>query len=90
MNRQPTDIVSLRMFHCRAECAVEGEQYHLAVMHYRTCLEAAERREDAQAMRFFAMKLSECYAQMGLCDKSQQFRLLADDSGSEAPGSFIG
>ena len=89
MNTQPTDIVSLRMFHCRAASAVQGAQYHLAVMHYRTCLESAERREDAQAMRFFALKLSECYAQMGLRDKAMQFRLLAAD-GSEHPDGLVG
>lgn len=89
MNRQPIDIVSLRMFHCRAARALEGAQYHLAVMHYRTCLESAERREDIQAMRFFALKLSECYAQMGLRDKASQFRLMADgEYGSEQLGGF--
>ncbi|MFC4452531.1 hypothetical protein [Deinococcus sonorensis] len=78
MNRPPTDIVTLRVAHCRAEHAANGEQYHLAVLHYRICLEAAERREDCQAMRFFALRLSDCYRQMGLMDKARQFRDLAD------------
>lgn len=71
------DIVSLRMSHCRAEHAAQAAQFHLAVMHYRECLEAAERREDSQATEFFALKLAECYAQMGLRDKAEHFRALA-------------
>ncbi len=81
MNRPPTDIVTLRVAHCRAEHAAHGEQYHLAVMHYRTCLEAAERREDCQAVRFFALRLGDCYEQMGLLHKAQEFRALGDCEG---------
>ncbi len=77
MNRPPTDIVALRVTHCRAERAAQGGQYHVAVLHYRDCLEAAERREDCQAVRFFALRLGECYAQMGFADKAAQFRSLA-------------
>ena len=77
MNGVPTDIVSLRMSHCRAEHAASGAQYHLAVMHYRACLEAAERREDCQAVEFFALKLAACYEQMGLAEKARHFRALA-------------
>lgn len=77
MNGVPTDIVSLRMSHCRAEHAALGAQYHLAVRHYRDCLEAAERREDCRAVEFFALRLAACYEQMGLTDKARQFRALA-------------
>ena len=73
MNGVRTDIVSLRMSHCRAEHAAAEAQYHLAVLHYRECLETAERREDVQAVEFFALKLAECYEQMGLLDKARQF-----------------
>lgn len=84
MNRLPiespldlaADIVALRMTHCRAEHAAGSGLLHVAVQHYRACLEAAERREDCQAVRFFALKLEECYAQMGLPDKADQFRAL--------------
>lgn len=71
------DIVSLRMSHCRAEHAAQSAQYHLAVLHYRECLEAAERREDPQATEFFALKLAHCYAQMGLREKAAHFHALA-------------
>lgn len=77
MNGVSTDIVSLRMSHCRAEHAASGAQYHLAVLHYRECLEAAERREDCRAVEFFALKLAGCYEQMGLLDKAAGFRALA-------------
>ena len=77
MKATASDIVSLRMSHCRAEHAASGEQYHLAVMHYRACLEAAERREDCRAVEFFALKLAACYEQMGLGEKAAQFRALA-------------
>lgn len=73
----PSDIVSLRMSHCRAEHAARSAQYHLAVLHYRTCLEAAERREDCRAVEFFALKLAHCYEHMGLPDKAASFRALA-------------
>ncbi|GGN37110.1 MULTISPECIES: hypothetical protein [Deinococcus] len=73
----PCDIVSLRMSHCRAEHAAREAQYHLAVLHYRTCLEAAERREDCRAVEFFALKLAGCYDQMGLNAKAASFRALA-------------
>lgn len=63
--RVPSDIVSLRMNHCRAELAAKEARYHLAALHYRTCLEAAEVRQDAQATRFFALRLGECYEAMG-------------------------
>ena len=81
MNRLAPDIVTLRVAHCRAERAASGEQYHLAVMHYRTCLEAAERREDCQAERFFALRLGDCYDSMGLAHKAQEFRELGDCGG---------
>ncbi|WP_084048031.1 hypothetical protein [Deinococcus hopiensis] len=77
MNGVRTDIVSLRMSHCRAEHAALGAQYHLAVLHYRECLEAAERREDIRAIEFFALKLAGCYEKMGFHDKAAQFRALA-------------
>ncbi|BDP43195.1 hypothetical protein DAETH_31640 [Deinococcus aetherius] len=77
MKALATDIVSLRMSHCRAEHAAEGAQYHLAVMHYRVCLEAAERREDCRATQFFALKLAACYDEMGLTEKAAGFRALA-------------
>ncbi|GAA5514497.1 hypothetical protein Dcar01_03253 [Deinococcus carri] len=77
MNGVPTDIVALRMSHCRAEHAALGAQYHLAVLHYRECLESAERREDCRAVEFFALKLAGCYEQMGLTDKAAHFRALA-------------
>lgn len=73
----PRDIVSLRMSHCRAEHAAQAAQYHLAVMHYRECLEAAERREDSRATEFFALKLAECYGAMGLGEKASHFHALA-------------
>lgn len=73
-----SDIVSLRMSHCRAEHAARSAQYHLAVLHYRTCLEVAERREDCRAVEFFALKLAGCYDQMGLSSKAASFRALAD------------
>lgn len=78
MNRTAPDIVTLRVAHCRAEHAANGEQYHLAVLHYRTCLEAAERREDCQAVRFFALRLADCYESMNLTHKAGEFRALAD------------
>ncbi|WP_272976047.1 hypothetical protein [Deinococcus geothermalis] len=77
MNGVPTDIVSLRMSHCRAEHAASGAQYHLAVLYYRECLEAAERREDCRAVEFFALKLAACYEKMGLTEKAAHFRALA-------------
>lgn len=78
----PSDIVSLRMTHCRAEHAAASAQYHLAVLHYRTCLEAAETRQDERATQFFALKLADCYDQMGFGAKAASFRALAgsDDS----------
>ena len=82
MTRPPTDIVTLRVAHCRAEYAANGEQYHLAVLHYRTCLEAAERREDCQAVRFFALRLADCYEVMGFADKAEEFRALGDCDGA--------
>lgn len=72
------DIVTLRMTHCRAEQAATLAQYHLATLHYRTCLEVAERREDAQAVQFFALKLAGCYETMGLREKALHFRALAE------------
>ncbi|MFC3831414.1 MULTISPECIES: hypothetical protein [Deinococcus] len=71
------DIVSLRMSHCRAEHAAAEARYHLAVLHYRECLESAEQREDLRATRFFAARLAECYAAMDLSDKAAQFQALA-------------
>lgn len=82
----PCDIVSLRMAHCRAEHAAGSGQYHLAVLHYRTCLEVAERREDCRAMQFFALRLAECYEAMGLRIKAHAFRHLADADGSAPLG----
>lgn len=70
------DIVTLRMTHCRAEQAANLAQYHLATLHYRTCLEVAELREDAQAVQFFALKLADCYEFMGLREKAVNFRAL--------------
>ncbi|EYB69425.1 hypothetical protein DEIPH_ctg008orf0163 [Deinococcus phoenicis] len=52
-------------------------QYHLAVLYYRECLEAAERREDCRATQFFALKLAACYDQMGFAAKAAHFRALA-------------
>ncbi|RJF72264.1 MULTISPECIES: hypothetical protein [Deinococcus] len=74
------DIVTLRMTHCRAEQAARLAQYHLAVMHYRTCLEVAELRQDAQATQFFALKLADCYERMGLRHKAQGFQTLASSN----------
>ena len=85
-SRVQSDIVSLRMSHCRAEQAVRTAQYHLAVLHYRCCLEAAENREDCQAIRFFALKLASCYEQMHLREKALQFRALAEEG--EGPLAF--
>jgi hypothetical protein len=81
----PTDIVALRISHCRAEHAEGGAQYHLAVRHYRDCLEAAERREDARATQFFALKLAACYDQMGFTEKADEFRALATTDLGDAP-----
>lgn len=75
----PSDIVALRMAHCRAESAANEARYHLAVLHYRACLEAAERREDGRAMQFFALKLADCYERMCFKEKSEHFRALAQD-----------
>ena len=86
MNGVRTDIVSLRMSHCRAEHAAAGAQYHLAVLHYRECLEAAERREDCRAVEFFALKLAECYDAMGLLEKARHFRALACTEGGPLLG----
>ena len=71
------DIVSLRMSHCRAEHAAGEARYHLAVLHYRECLESAEQREDLRATQFFAARLAECYAAMGLPEKADHFRAMA-------------
>lgn len=71
------DIVSLRLCHCRAENTAQQGQFHLAAFHYLACLEMAERREDCQAVRFFALKLADCYAEMGLSAKALSFRELA-------------
>ncbi|MFC4639921.1 hypothetical protein [Deinococcus hohokamensis] len=76
VSRITGDIVSLRMSHCRAQHAAAQAQYHLAVRHYRECLEAAERREDCQAMEFFALRLAECYALMGFGEKARHFQAL--------------
>lgn len=75
------DIVTLRMTHCRAEQAAKTAQYHVAAQHYRTCLEVAEIRQDAQATQFFALQLADCYEYMGLPEKAQHFRALAENSG---------
>lgn len=77
MERPPLDIVTLRLCHCRAEAAASEGALHIAVQHYRACLEAAERREDVQAIQFFAIKLGECYERMGLGDKASSFKALA-------------
>jgi hypothetical protein len=77
MERSPQDIVALRLCHCRAETAAAAGSLHVAVQHYRACLEAAERREDARAMQFFALKLGECYDRMGLSEKAANFKALA-------------
>lgn len=77
MERPPLDIVALRLCHCRAERALDEGALHVAVQHYRRCLEAAERREDEQAILFFALRLGECYERMGLSDKAKDFKLLA-------------
>ena len=58
-------------------------------MHYRTCLEAAERREDCQAVRFFALRLADCYDSMGLLHKAQEFRELGDEGGCEGGGTLL-
>ncbi|GHF39097.1 hypothetical protein HNQ07_001786 [Deinococcus metalli] len=71
------DIVSLRMSHCRAEHAAKAAQYHLAVLHYRECLESAEQREDIRATQFFALRLAECYGAMNLREKAAHFHALA-------------
>ncbi|ADY26885.1 hypothetical protein Deipr_1752 [Deinococcus proteolyticus MRP] len=78
MCSQVKDIVSIRLSHCRAERAASEGQYHLAALHYRNCLEAAERREDSQAVRFFALRLAHCYTSMGLSAKAQAFADLAE------------
>lgn len=78
MERPPLDIVALRLCHCRAERAATEGALHLAVLHYRQCLEAAERREDAQAIQFFALKLGETYERMGLHDKAANFKAFAE------------
>lgn len=78
INSVPSDIVTLRMTHCRAEQAAGQQQYHLAVLHYRSCLEAAEYRQDERATQFFALKLADCYEVMGLLHKAANFRALAD------------
>lgn len=83
--RVQSDIVSLRMSHCRAEHALTAAQYHLAALHYRCCLEAAEVRQDCQAVRFFALKLADCYDHMHLREKAAQFRALADDTSPDFP-----
>ncbi|GAA5501465.1 hypothetical protein Dxin01_01197 [Deinococcus xinjiangensis] len=74
----PSDIVSLRMTHCRAEHAAGEAQYHLAVLYYRACFEAAEYRQDPRAMQFFALKLADCYEEMHLWKKAEDFRALAE------------
>ncbi|SEJ58069.1 hypothetical protein SAMN04488058_11129 [Deinococcus reticulitermitis] len=84
--RAPSDIVSLRMAHCRAEHAAREAQYHIAVYHYRLCLETAERREDQQATEFFALRLAECYARMGMRDKATSFLALASGDEPDFPG----
>ena len=85
-----SDIVSLRMSHCRAEHAARSAQYHLAVLHYRTCLEVAERREDCRAVEFFALKLAGCYDQMDLGSKAASFRALADCGADHGGGDHGG
>ncbi|WP_291423668.1 hypothetical protein [Deinococcus sp.] len=73
-----SDIVTLRISHCRAEHAAKQSQYHVAVLHYRCCLEAAECRQDHKATQFFALKLADCYEHMGLLGKAGTFRALAE------------
>ncbi|MDO4244868.1 MAG: hypothetical protein Q4C89_02465, partial [Deinococcus sp.] len=58
--------------------AAQQGQFHVAVLHYRTCLESAERREDRQAIQFFSLRLVECYEAMGMRDKAAAFRWLAE------------
>jgi len=77
MERPPLDIVALRLCHCRAERAAHDGSLHVAVQQYRQCLEAAERREDLQAIHFFALKLGDCYERMGLREKAANFKALA-------------
>lgn len=81
-----SDIVSLRMAHCRAEHAAREAQYHVAVYHYRLCLETAECREDRQATEFFALRLAECYGRMGMPGKAAAFHALASGDESLLPG----
>lgn len=82
----PSDIVSLRMTHCRAEHAAKEAQYHLAVLHYRACFEAAEYRQDIRAMQFFALRLADCYDLMHFAAKAAGFRALAE--AAEQPAFF--
>ncbi|AFZ67534.1 hypothetical protein [Deinococcus peraridilitoris] len=77
MEHPPLNIVALRLCHCRAEAAASEGSLHVAVQMYRACLEAAERREDEQAIQFFASKLSVCYERMGLGEKASSFKALA-------------
>lgn len=73
-----SDIQTLRLIHCRAEQASRWGHYHVAVQQYRQCLEWAEWREDARATQFFALKLAECYAAMGLRRQASEFAELAE------------
>lgn len=74
----PGDIVTLRLVHCRAQQAARENKYHIAVMHYRTCLECAEVREDVRATQFFALQLAQCYEAMGLSCKAACFSAMAE------------
>ncbi|WP_261664554.1 hypothetical protein [Deinococcus sp. Marseille-Q6407] len=89
MRSQAKDIVTLRLSHCRAERAAQEARYHLAVMHYRSCLETAERREDCQAVQFFALRLAECYEQMNLNAKARAFRDLAQCAAAQPDRQWL-
>lgn len=86
---QRPDITALRLSHCRAEQSAQRGQFHLAALHYRGCLEMAERRNDCRAVQFFALRLAECYDQMNLSCKAGAFRDLAGCAPGR-PGPALG
>ncbi|MBC7647090.1 MAG: hypothetical protein H7095_08245 [Pseudopedobacter sp.] len=74
----PPVIVSLRLAHLRAQEAVKCAAWHVATMQFLCCLELTEKRGDAACFSFFALRLHECYAKMGLLEKAKIYRQMAE------------
>ena len=68
-----TDIIDVRSAHLQAGKAELSDRWHIAAHHYLYCLEQANLARDRRASRFFAMKLSRAYRNMGLLHKADYY-----------------